>query len=321
MAAAIAGEALTVYVVDDEATVRSVLSRILVRDGFNVQAFSDAQQARTAVTRAALMRAPVDVVLLDMALEPESESTAQAEELLRILTLRQPRPEIILMSGHLSSDEFFHFIMKGATDYVAKPWTTSDLLQRVRYCAARGRQKYLHYHSIGATSLHMQRDAFLSYSSHDTELALGLRRVLERMGISTWYAPADLRYGETWPEALETAIGHCAVFIVLVTPRSLESAYVTHEVSRAVARRDMEREHFLLVPVLYGMNPAQLPESLRTLMAVDLTNQFGLADAVIKLADRISQFVETRTAVKAADKRRSERRVHKDRRDISRERN
>jgi FixJ family two-component response regulator len=309
-------DALTIYIVDDEPSVRSLLSRILGRNGFEVHSFGTADEAHTAIIRAGLQRAPVDVILLDMALEAGRESTHQAEELLEMVTRRQPRPEVILMSGHLSSHDFFHFIMQGAADFVAKPWTTADLLTRVRECGATGRKKYLHYYSPSAPSARMQRDAFLSYSSINTELALGLRRVLERMGISTWYAPADLPFGEHWPETLDAAIRGCSVFVVLLTEAALESHHVMSEVRRALARKEIDRDDFLLVPVATGVPLTALPEHLRNLQAVDLTSQHGLVDNLIRLADRITQFVESRVAAGHLNRRSSDRRALGERRRI-----
>jgi DNA-binding response OmpR family regulator len=309
-----ANSALIVYVVDDEEPVRDLLTRVLGRNSFDVRCFATADDARTALVRAGLTREPVDVLLLDMALEPGSEDTRSAEDLLRMVTQRQPGPEVVLMSGHLSSDEFFDFIMRGATDFVAKPWGIEELLQRVRACGHTGRQKYLHHYSLGATSSRVQRDAFLSYSSKNTELALGLKRVLERMGISTWYAPADLPLGDHWADTLDAAIHGCSVFLVVLTADALDSEQVMSEVRRALARREAERDRFLVVPIAFGVPLASLPERLRTLQAVDLTNQHGFVDDIIRLADRISQFVESRVASGELERRRADRRGPAERR-------
>jgi hypothetical protein len=147
-------------------------------------------------------------------------------------------------------------------------------------------------------------------------LALGLKRVLERMGISTWYAPADLPLGENWPEMLDAAIHGCSVFLVLLTEEALESAQVMSEVRRAIARREVERDNFLLVPIAHGVRPADLPERLHTLQAVDLTHQGEFVDSVIRLADRITQFVESRVAAGQLDRRRVERRGPSERRSL-----
>jgi DNA-binding response OmpR family regulator len=311
-----ANDALTIYIVDDEPAMRRLLTRVLSGHDLATHCFGTADEARTAIIRAGLVRAPVDVVLLDMALEQGSKSTQAAEELLRMITQRRPPPEVVLMSGQLSSDEFFHLIMKGATDFVAKPWAAGELLKRVRDCGTSGRQKYLHHYSLGTPTSRVQRDAFLSYSSRNSELALGLKRVLERMGISTWYAPADLPLGENWPEMLDAAIHGCSVFLVLLTEEALESAQVMSEVRRAIARREVERDNFLLVPIAHGVRPADLPERLHTLQAVDLTHQGEFVDSVIRLADRITQFVESRVAAGQLDRRRVERRGPSERRSL-----
>ena len=124
-----ANEPLTIYLVDDEAAVRTLLTRVLQRNGFETQCFGTADQARMAITRAGSTRDPVDVVLLDMPLESGTDSTESAEDLLEMVTRRQPPPAVVAMSAHLSSDGFFRLILKGATDFVSKPWKTNEPLK------------------------------------------------------------------------------------------------------------------------------------------------------------------------------------------------
>src|SRR5688572_20636322 len=119
--------ALEILVVDDDPAIRNMLQRVLKRHGYAVRCSATAEDARTAVLRASLDAAPIDCVLLDMALEPGSSDTRAAEALLHELTLRQPKPEVVLMSAQLSYTEFFRLVMRGAADFVAKPWETSDL--------------------------------------------------------------------------------------------------------------------------------------------------------------------------------------------------
>jgi FixJ family two-component response regulator len=309
-----ARDPLTVFVVDNDPSVRAILFRTLEREAFAVRCFATADEARIEMTRAGLMRAPVDVVLLDMALQPGSESTASAEALLESITQRVPQPEVILMSGHLSSEEFFGLIMRGATDFVAKPWSGPDLIRRIRDWAAVGRQKYLHHYALSDTRTRVKRDAFLSYGSGNTHLALGLKRVLERMGVSTWYAPADLPPGDRWPETLDAAIRECHAFLVLLTEESLASVQVMSEVRRAVARLEAESEAFLVVPVVYGVRLASVPESLRALQIVDLGCQLAFVDNIIRLADRLSLFIEERALAGHGERRRTDRRESSDRR-------
>jgi DNA-binding NtrC family response regulator len=153
-----------VFVVDDEPPIRSMLQRLLRRSGYDVQCYATAAEARTALLRASFDAEPVDCVLLDMALEHDSNDTREAEALLEELTHRLPTPGVLLMSGQLSHNEFFRLVMRGATDFVAKPWDPSELLSRVRKCSEIGRGRYLHHHGLSSELPEEPRDAFLSYA-------------------------------------------------------------------------------------------------------------------------------------------------------------
>jgi FixJ family two-component response regulator len=305
---------LNVYVVDDDDGIRSLVSKLLVRAGFEAHAFATADEARLAIARVALTREPVDAVLLDMRLEPASESTQQAEDLLASLVRRQPQPEVVVMSGHLSPNEFFRLMLRGARDFVLKPWNAAELVTRVRDAASVGREKYRHHWTRDHRMSPARRDAFLSYSTRNGEMALGLKRILERMGVSTWYAAVDLPPGESWPDALDSAIHTCSVFLVLLTEDALASAHVLGEIQKAIARKSLDRDEFLLIPVTYGVPPRALPEPLGRFQAVDLTDEHAFVDNVIQLAHFVTQFLCRCPRAADQNRRRVERRVLPDRR-------
>lgn len=48
------------------------------------------------------------------------------------------------MSGHLSPNDFLRLMLKGARDFVSKPWNSGDLVARLHDAGAVGRDKYLH---------------------------------------------------------------------------------------------------------------------------------------------------------------------------------
>lgn len=309
-----ADAALEILVVDDDAAIRNMLQRILKKRGYAVRCYATAEDARTAVLRASLDAAPIDCVLLDMALEPGSSDTRAAEALLHELTQRQPKPEVVLMSAQLSYTEFFRLVMRGAADFVAKPWETSDLLDRIEKCSEVGRSRHRHHYRTNAELPESARDAFLSYASANQELALGLRRVLERMHITTWYAPADVSPGEQWPKSLDAALVDCQVFLVLLTPASLKSDYVMKEVGRALGRKDAERDSFLFVPVTSGVTPQMLPDRLKAFQVVDITDEHRMVDNIIRMRDCIAQFLSTRFSAVPFERRRVERRGNTERR-------
>ena len=132
--------------------------------------------------------------------------------------------------------------------------------------------------------------------------------MLERMDVSTWYAPADMTFGEHWPDRLDAAIHECPVFLALLTPEAIESEQVMNEVRKAVVRRKSEPDRFLLIPIAHSLSPALLPDQLRSLQAVDLSGPAGLVGSAMLLADQVIQFVGGCSERSQSERRRADRR-------------
>jgi DNA-binding NtrC family response regulator len=100
-----------VLVVDDDATFRSMLGRVLSRRGFRVDACASAEEAleRTANQR-------VDVVLTDVVM-------TGMDGLEMLVRLRASNPEIpvVVMSGSAGLDVALRAIREGAHDFLEKP--------------------------------------------------------------------------------------------------------------------------------------------------------------------------------------------------------
>jgi CheY-like chemotaxis protein len=82
----------TVLIVDDEASVRLVLARLLAHIGYDVLEADDGARALEVVQS---RPAPIDCVLLDIAM-PGMDGVEAA----RALHSAQPRLPLVLMSGH-----------------------------------------------------------------------------------------------------------------------------------------------------------------------------------------------------------------------------
>lgn len=109
----------TIWVVDDDAAIRFTLEQLLGKRGHEVVSFDDA--------RAALERiAEADLLLTDMAM-PEMDGL----ELIAAVKREHPRLPVILITAFGSERVAVNAIKAGAYDYVAKPFDTDDLLQRV----------------------------------------------------------------------------------------------------------------------------------------------------------------------------------------------
>lgn len=103
---------------------------------------------------------------------------------------------------------------------------------------------------------------FLSYSNTDRPIASQLARALKERGVSTWW-DAEIRLGDRWEKSIEQALLDADAVVVLVTPQSVESRWVTMEWSGALANSR------LVIPVVAGgLSLADLPYALSHIQGV-----------------------------------------------------
>jgi DNA-binding response OmpR family regulator len=117
-----------ILVVDDDATVSEVVARYLERDGYAVETVGD---GRLALDRA--LEDPPDLVVLDLML-PGMDGL----EVCRRLRALAPVPIVILTARGQENDRIVGLDL-GADDYVAKPFSTKELVARVRAVLRRAR--------------------------------------------------------------------------------------------------------------------------------------------------------------------------------------
>jgi len=110
-------EALSVLVVDDDETMREVLTVRLEDWGYRVRTVGDAAGARAAIAED-----DPDVVLADLVLPGMS-----GIELLRLLKEDDASRPVILMTGHGSVDLAVEAMKDGAEDFLTKPIETEKL--------------------------------------------------------------------------------------------------------------------------------------------------------------------------------------------------
>lgn len=90
-------------------------------------------------------------------------------------------------------------------------------------------------------------EIFLSHSSGDRAFAVKFHAVLVRHGLRVWYAPKKILPAEEWQDSIGEALQRCDWFVVLVTPRSLQSMWVDREVKFVLGEQRFERR---ILPVL-----------------------------------------------------------------------
>ena len=110
-----------VLVVDDEPVVRDVLGRYLAREGFAVQEAQDGEAALAAIRA----EAP-QVVVLDLMLPRLS-----GLDVLKLVRLESDLP-VIILSARVSEEERIAGLKLGADDYIVKPYSPREVVERVR---------------------------------------------------------------------------------------------------------------------------------------------------------------------------------------------
>ena len=119
----------TVLVVEDEDAVRHACRRILERAGFNVLEAINGSQALAQLTDQ-----PLDLLLTDVIMPGGLTGRQLAEE------LQQGRPElrVLFMSGYNADAIATRGVLDPGISIVEKPFTSSDLLSKVRELLPHG---------------------------------------------------------------------------------------------------------------------------------------------------------------------------------------
>ena len=118
----------TILVVDDDESVRALLSRALGADGFRVEAVGDATSAREA-----LATQSHDLVVLDL--------TLGSEDGLDILSSLRESSDVpvILLTGRGDEYDRILGLKLGADDYLVKPFSPGELAARITSVLRRTR--------------------------------------------------------------------------------------------------------------------------------------------------------------------------------------
>ncbi len=102
---------------------------------------------------------------------------------------------------------------------------------------------------------------FISHSSHDKGYARKLAQAIREHGFSVWLDDR-IEGGERFPTEIERRIDDCAAFVLVVTPESSDSDWVSNELIHA---RDRKKK---IVPLLLGGEG--LPLAVKALQFVDV---------------------------------------------------
>ncbi len=136
--------------VEDDPQVRAMLTRALRYEGFEVAAACDGAEAM-----AALRASPPDLLLLDLLL-PDADGVNLCG---RLRADGDPVPILMLTARDTVTDRVAGF-EAGADDYLVKPFSTAELVARVRALLRRARER-------PATATRRVGDLVLDPSTHE----------------------------------------------------------------------------------------------------------------------------------------------------------
>jgi DNA-binding response OmpR family regulator len=114
----------TIVLVEDDASVRSVIARALLRAGYCVLAASDGTEALESAVRAP---SPVDLVISDVVMPGVSGPTV-ADAMRKLFA----NVKVLYVSGYTRDAMALRGVIDEGVEVVQKPFTADILLARVR---------------------------------------------------------------------------------------------------------------------------------------------------------------------------------------------
>ena len=117
-----------------------------------------------------------------------------------------------------------------------------------------------------STLQHPARRLFISYARADRRFAVRLTRDLHAHGVETWRDEASIPVGEEWDASIEEGIRTCPEFLIVLSAKSVKSAYVRKELDCAIENQKP------LVPVLYST--CKTPFELRRIQQIDFRGSY-----------------------------------------------
>lgn len=122
-------------------------------------------------------------------------------------------------------------------------------------------------HSLGS-----RKEVFLSHSDKDRKFVVRLARVLTRHSVRYWYSATHIAAAQQWHDEIGRALARCDWFLVILTPDSVRSRWVKHELLFAFNNSRYKQR---IIPLLLkNCNHSQLSWTLAGFQFVDFRGDF-----------------------------------------------
>ncbi|MBV8781889.1 MAG: toll/interleukin-1 receptor domain-containing protein [Phycisphaerae bacterium] len=116
------------------------------------------------------------------------------------------------------------------------------------------------------------REAFISHASADRRFADRFSLMLGKHGVPFWYSRTNIQGAQQWHDEIGEALRRCDTFIVLLSPVSVKSKWVRHELMYALREAQFENR---IVPLLIRKcDPSRLSWTLPGFQIVDFSRNF-----------------------------------------------
>ncbi|MEZ5528425.1 MAG: toll/interleukin-1 receptor domain-containing protein [Porticoccaceae bacterium] len=124
--------------------------------------------------------------------------------------------------------------------------------------------------------------AFISYSTKDSHLALGLHSAMTMAGINTFLAEISIEPGERWSEVIFESLAKSDWVFFLASKNSISSVAVQQELGASLSHKKT------IIPLLIDISPEELPQGIDKHQAIDVRSSPEKLHSVIsKIAEKI----------------------------------
>lgn len=120
----------TICILDDEAIVGDRLQPELEDEGYEVETFTDSSEALKRVHEKCF-----DIVITDLKMEG-----IDGMEFLERVKEHCPKSEVIVITGYATIETFRESFVKGAYEFIAKPFRLSEIRDAVKKARKKARR-------------------------------------------------------------------------------------------------------------------------------------------------------------------------------------
>jgi hypothetical protein len=133
-----------------------------------------------------------------------------------------------------------------------------------------------------------QPSVFLSYSSEDAPFAQSLAKALADRNVGVWLDRWELRIGDSLTKRIGQALHKNDFIVVVLSPASVRSEWVRHELAEAMLR-EIHQKRVIVLPVI--ARPCRIPPFLTDKKYADFTRD---PDSALKsLVEAIGRHYES----------------------------